>query len=609
MANQVKDRKVVEIPASIAVRELAAKLGVSPVDLMKALIANGIMASITQSVDFDTAAIVAEDFGVTLLEEGAAERLAADGLAAPDEAPALDVEPEVPGVPWYIVDEPEEALEVRPPVVTIMGHVDHGKTTLLDAIRDTKVAAGESGGITQHIGAYTVTRDGQRITFIDTPGHEAFTAMRARGARATDIAVIVVAANDGVMPQTREAVDHARAAGVPMIVAVNKVDLEGAKPDRVSEQMAEIGVVPDAWGGDTFFVPLSALTGEGLPELLDAILLVAEETPPLGNPSRPAMGTVLEGLMDPQKGVLATLLVQTGTLRVGDTVVVGHEFGRARALFDEAGGRVQEAEPSMPIVVMGLPSVPDAGARFIVVRNDKEAKAVIGIREDEVRSSAQAVVSPVMTLEELFARATAGEAQSLNLVVKVDVQGSLEPVVKSLERLAGEIGVTILHAATGDISESDINLAAASEAVVIGFRVSPDGPARRAATARNVEVREYDVIYKLVEDIQDALTGMLEPIYEDQAIGQAEVRQVFGITKVGRIAGCAVVRGIVRRNATARVLRDGEEIGRSTVSSLKRFTEDVREVREGFECGIGLSNFDDFAEGDILEFVVRERVR
>ncbi len=598
--------RIVEIPAEIPVRELAERLEISPVELLKALIANGIMAGITESIDFDTAAIVAADLGFNLLLEGAVAPPVEAAEVVPETTPAEEVGPQVP---WYIADEAEEDLSTRPPVVSVLGHVDHGKTSLLDAIRDTKVAAGESGGITQHIGAYTVMRDGQQVTFVDTPGHEAFTAMRARGAQATDIAVIVVAADDGVMPQTREAIDHALAARVPIIVAVNKIDLETSRPQRVMEQMAELDIVPESWGGDTFFVNVSAVSAEGLPELLDAILLVAEDVQPVANPNRPARGIVLEGRIDHQRGVIASLLVQSGSLGTGDMVVIDTGYGRVRAMFDENGARIRTAGPATPVEIMGLSELPQAGARFEVVPNEKLAKQIVASREYAARGEVPQLESVPMSLEELFARAQAGEAKSLHLVVKTDVQGTLDPVVSSLRQLGGEINVSILHAATGDITESDINLAAASGAVVLGFRVGPDGRARRAAAAQNVEVREYDVIYKLVEDVADALTGMLEPIYEDQTIGLAEVRAVFRISRVGPVAGCHVRSGTIRRNATARVLRGGEEIAVSTVSSLKRFEEDVREVREGFECGIGLTSFEDFEEGDSLEFFVQERVR
>jgi translation initiation factor IF-2 len=605
MANTVQERKIVEIPPTIPVRALAEKMGVSPLDLMKALIANGIMASITQSIDYETAAIVAEDLGYTLVLEG---QVPPPVVEAPEAAP----EPvdEGPVTLWYLADEDEDDLVTRPPVVTVMGHVDHGKTSLLDALRDTRVAAGESGGITQHIGAYRLQRDGQSVTFIDTPGHEAFSAMRARGAQATDIAIIVVAADDGVMPQTREAVDHAQAAHVPMIVAVNKIDLPAAKADRVMEQLSDLGVVPEQWGGDTFFVSVSATTGEGLAELVEAILLVAEEHPPKGNPKRPARGTVLESQVDQRRGVLATLLVQSGHLKRGDVVVVATAYGKVKAMFDETGKAVLDAGPSTPVAVLGLSEVPAAGSRFEVVANEKAAQAIVGSRLEEARPIAGAEPGRVMTLEEFFARTAGAATKTLNLVVKVDVQGSLEPVVDSIQRLGtDEMGVRILHKGAGDVTESDVNLAAASDAVVLAFRVDVDGGARRAAAQHGVEVREYSIIYKLVEDLQAALKGMLDPVYEDQVVGEVEVRQVFPMGKHHKAAGCLVQRGVIRRNATARVLRDGVEVGRSTVNSLRRFSEDVREVREGFECGVGLQGFDAFEEGDIVEVLVRERVR
>jgi translation initiation factor IF-2 len=609
MGPEVTERKAIEIPPTIGVRALAERLGISPVDLLKALIANGIMASITEAIDYETAAIVGEDLGFSLYLEGTMAAAVEGEKAGAKSAAAEAAEaPGGPVAPWFLEGEEEAALAKRAPVVTVMGHVDHGKTTLLDAIRHTQVAAGESGGITQHIGAYTVDRDGQAITFIDTPGHEAFSAMRARGAQATDIAVIVVAADDGVMPQTREAIAHAQAAGVPIIVAITKVDVERARPERVTEQMAELGIVSDAWGGDTFFVPVSGVTGQGLDELLDAIVLVSEERPPLANPGRPALGTIIEGRVDPQRGAIASLLVQSGQLARGDFIVVGDQFGRVRAMFDEHGKQIQRAGPSTPVEIMGLSHVPEAGARFEVVATDKAAKVLVAERREGKPETAIHVERP-MTLEDVYARLSAGETKALPLVVKADVQGTLEAVVSALERLGDDIKVQILHAATGEISEWDINLASASSAVVIGFRVGEDPMARRAVAARQVEVREYDVIYELLEDIQDALEGMLEPVYEDKIVGEAEVRAVFSISKVGKIAGCAVRSGVARRSATVRVVRGGEQVAESALSSLKRFTEDVREVREGFECGIGLASFDDFEVGDTLQFVVQERVR
>jgi len=617
VADKVEQIQAVEIPASLSVKDLAERLSISPVELMKALISNGIMASINDTVDYETAALVAEDLGFDLRLEGAAEREAAVAaeLAEFEAAEAgeggLEAAEVETGPPWYIADEDESALVERPPVVTFMGHVDHGKTSLLDALRKTDVTASESGGITQHIGAYTIPHGERSITFIDTPGHEAFTAMRARGAQATDIAVLVVAADDGVMPTTREAIAHARAARVPIVVAVNKVDLPDARAERVYEQLAELEVVADDWGGDTFFVRTSAESGEGLDDLLEALLLVADEHTPLANPTRLARGTVLEGKIDPSRGVIATLLVQTGTLKRGDNLVIGKDFARARAMFDYTGAAIDEAGPSTPVEVMGLSEVPEPGARFAVAKNAKAAKAMAAAHEAmERRPSGGAVAeSEPLTLEALFARASAGDVKSLNLIVKTDVQGTLQPVVDTLEKLSGEVRVEILHADAGDIGESDINLAAASDAVVIGFRTNPDGPARRAAAAQRVEIREYDVIYKLAEDVQDILLGMLDPVFEDKRVGKAEVRAIFSVPRAGKIAGCAVLEGMIRRNAKARVLRGDEVLAESVVSSLKRFKDDVREVREGFECGIGVDDFNDFKVGDIIECLTRERVR
>lgn len=601
---QQEERRRVVIPESITVRELAQRLEVSPVSLLKALIANGIMAAIHDAIDFETAAIVAEDFGFSLQLEGATEEPepATVELETP---PPTELAPQKP---WYLENEDESRLRPRPPVVTVMGHVDHGKTSLLDAIRHTKVAESESGGITQHIGAYTVVRDGQPITFIDTPGHEAFTAMRARGARATDVAVIVVAADDGVMPQTHEALDHARAAGVPVIIAVSKVDLANARPQRVREQLAELGYVPDAWGGNVFFVDVSAVTGEGIGDLLDAILLVAEEARPLANPEGPARGVVLEGRIDQQRGVVATMLVLSGTLRLGDIVVVESDFGRVRAMFDDSGKRIRTAGPSTPVEILGLSQVPMAGSRFQVVTSEREARQRVEEAAERRRQTPTSVRRPA-TAEELFAQAKESDAKTLNVIVKTDVQGTLEPIVSSLQRLRGEVALEILRAATGEIGENDINLAAASGALVIGFRVGMDAPARKAATAHGVEVRSYDVIYELVEDVEAMLTGRKAPTYRETVIGEAEVRAVFRIAKVGNVAGCLVTRGVIRRSGTIRVRRGDQELATSAIASLKRFTEDVREVREGFECGIGLASFDSFEVGDILECFVLERER
>jgi len=592
--------KVIELPESLSVRDLARALRVNPIDVIKTLMANGIVASINQTIDYETAEIVAAELGF-------------------ETSPIREekVEPEEEGEQQYktlwqqiAAKEPPEKLVPRPPVVTVLGHVDHGKTTLLDAIRETNVQAGETGGITQHIGAYQVERDGRLITFVDTPGHEAFTAMRARGAQVTDLAILVVAADDGVMPQTREAVDHARAAGVPILVALNKMDRPSARPERVKQQLADLNLTIEEWGGDVVCVPVSAKERQGIDELLENILLVTEVADLRSNPDRPAVGTVIEARLDRQRGPTATLLVQAGTLRVGDALVVGTISGRVRAMLNERGEPVQEAPPSMPVLVMGLSDVPAAGDIFSVVQSERQARA---IAEDRLERARLREASPVqrqsMTLQELFSQFQAGEVAELPLILKADVQGSLEPIATSLERLSIEdLKVNILHKGIGDISESDVTLAAASQAIIIGFRVNVDEAARRVASQHGIDIRLYDIIYSVIDDVDKALKGLLEPVYEDVVIGHAQVRAVFSIRRRGKVAGCYVTDGEVTRNASALVLRDGEEIFDAPIDSLKRFQEDVTEVKAGFECGIALAGFDDFQEGDILEFYRREQV-
>jgi translation initiation factor IF-2 len=587
------EKKQVEIPSFLTVRELAELLEASPIDVIKELMSNGIIANINQQIDFDTAAIVAEEMGFE------ARSLAA--VVVEEEAEAL------PEWRQIISREREESLQRRAPVVTMLGHVDHGKTSLLDAIRHTEVQAGEAGGITQHTGAYQISHEGQSITFLDTPGHEAFTAMRARGARATDIAVLVVAADDGVMPQTREALDHARAAAVPVVVALNKIDRPNANPERVKQQLSELDLTPDEWGGTTMVIPVSAKTQEGLDDLLEAISLVAEETDIRANPGGRTFGTVLEGRLDRTRGVVATLLVQNGTLRVGDAVVTGTSCGKVRAMFDFRSKPIRKAGPSVPVQIMGLDSVPEAGDLFEMVPNEKEARAVV--EERKLEEELAAGPRQGYTLDDIFARFQAGETKTLNLVIKADVQGSLEPIVNSLEGLShDELEVNILRADIGNITESDVMLAAASDAIVIGFCVEPDTPARNVAEVHGISVRSYNIIYKLVEDVERALQGMLEPEFAEVVVGKAEVRAVFRIRRVGQVAGCYILEGEARRNAQARVWRDNQIVYDGTVSSLKRFDEDVREVRQGFECGVGLEGMDDYQEGDIIEFFVVERV-
>ncbi len=588
--------KVIEIPASLTVRDLAARIEASPIDVIKQLMANGVMANINQQIDYDTAAIVIEEFGFEARPAVAPEpELAEEKAAAPE---------------WrrIIGDEDPASLVPRPPIVTILGHVDHGKTTLLDAIRETNVAEGEAGGITQRIAAYQVRHRDRLITFLDTPGHAAFTAMRARGAQGADIAVLVVAADDGVMPQTKEALAHVKAARVRILVALNKVDKPNANPDNVKQQLADLGLVPDDWGGDTLIVPVSAKKRTGIEDLLEAIVLVADSTEIKANPKGRVFGSVIEARLDRNKGVVATLLVQNGTLRVGDILLAGKASGNVRAMDDFQGKTVQEATPSTPVSVLGLSDVPDAGEVFITATSEREARTLVAER----RLAAQQVATrprAAKTLDQVFDAFQKGETQELRLIVKADVQGSLEPIVSSLRDLsAGEIKVNVLHAATGNIGENDVMLAAASDAIVIGFNVMPDPGARRVAEAEGVDIRLYDIIYRLTEDVEKALKGLLAPETRKVALGRAEVRKVFRIPKIGNIAGSLVVQGEIRRGARARVLRGQDEIFDGTITSLKHEKEDVREMREGFECGIGVKGFAEFQPGDIVECYTTEQV-
>ena len=595
MSENGHNTKTIELPASITVRELAQTIQSSPIEVIKVLMANGVMANINQQIDFDTAAVVVSEMGFEAVQEASLAEAEAD-------------QGEIPLWRRLIADEAPEKLVPRPPVITILGHVDHGKTTLLDAIRHTNVAAGEAGGITQHIGAYQVEHRGHTITFLDTPGHAAFTAMRARGAQGADIVVLVVAADDGVMPQTREAANHAKAAHVPIIVAMNKIDKSNADPDRVKQQLAEIGLVPDDWDGDTIVVPISAKKQVGLEDLLEAILLVADNMDIRANPNGKVIGTVIEAERDRAHGVLATLLVQNGALKVGDVVVAGNAFGRVKAMFDFRGKKLHKAGPSTPVSAMGLNDVPAAGDVFRVVPSERDARAV---SEERAQANAQAAAAPktAITLEHLFDRYKSGEEKELRLVIKADVQGSLEPIISSLNELkGGEIGLNILHAETGNIGENDVMLASASKAIVIGFSVQADAAARRLADSEGVSIRLYDIIYRLIEDVEKALKGMLEPVEKVTVVGHAEVRAVFHISKVGFIAGCRVTDGELNRNAKARVLRAGQVITEGEITSLKHLQEDVKEVRQGFECGVGIKGFNDFVVGDQIECYTVEMV-
>ena len=594
MSEQTK--KSIEIPSTMTVRELADWIEVSPIDVIKKLMANGVMANINQTIDFDTAAIVMEEFGHEARQ-----------AAAPAAEKAQD-ESAMPRWRKLIEEEDPGELSNRPPVVTILGHVDHGKTTLLDAIRKTDVAAGEAGGITQHMGAYQVRHRDRLISFLDTPGHAAFTAMRARGAQGADIAVLVVAADDGVMPQTREALAHVRAARVPLVVALNKIDRPNANPDHVKQQLSDLGLIPDDWDGDTMVVPVSAKERIGLEDLLEAILLIADSTAIKANEEGTVFGTVIEAELDKARGVVTTLLVQNGTLHVGDAVVVGTTCGRVRAMFDFQGEPLEAAPPSMPVSVMGLSDVPVAGDLFEVVENEREARSIAAERL-ELEKAVDSGEGAATSLDQIFAAYQAGKVQELRLVIKADVQGSLDPLTSSLQDLSvGDIKVNVLHAGTGNISENDVMLATASQAIIIGFNVEVDPSAARIADQEKIDIQVYDIIYRVTEDIEKALKGMLKPEERKVVVGRAEVLAVFKIPRSGFIAGCRVLKGELRRNAAMRVVRGGEELYDGPISSLKHEKDNVNEVREGFECGVGLKGFDKFKEGDILECYTVEQV-
>jgi translation initiation factor IF-2 len=585
------DMRPVALPPALTVKELGELLGVTPVEVIKRLMTNGVMASMNQSIDYETAAIVAVDLGFDPLEAHNAEE---------PETPAESVEER------DIIDDPA-LLIGRPPVVTILGHVDHGKTSLLDAIRKTKVAAGEAGGITQHIGAYQVERDGKTITFIDTPGHAAFTAMRARGAQVTDIAVLVVAADDGVMPQTIEAINHVRAAGVPIIVAINKIDLPGSNPDRVKQQLTEHSVVVEDYGGDVVTVPVSATKGTGIDDLLEAINLVAEISELKANPDRAGQGVVVEAELDPARGPIATILVKNGTLRQGDAIVVGEISGKVKAMFNDSGERIREAGPSAPAIVMGLGEVPEAGEQVRVVADERIARQIVETRT-RTREAREQTDHAHVNLDTLFNEISAGKLKELILILKADVRGSAEAVKGALERLGtSEVKLKVIHAATGPVSDSDVMLAEASNGIIIAFNTKVDPSARKRADATGVEIRSYSIIYGVIEDIEKALAGMYEPVYAPVVDGHAEVRQIFKSSRLGQIAGSFVLDGTLRRGSAVRVVRKGQEIAKTRCEGLKRFQDDVREVQAGYECGVVLHNFDKYLEGDIIEFFHEER--
>ena len=586
------DIKKIELPSITTVRDLAKIIDKSPIDVIKILMTNGVMANINQQIDFDTAAVVAAELG----------------YEASLEIPEVKEEDvgEIPLWKRLIDEEDPENLSSRPPVVTILGHVDHGKTTLLDAIRNTDVAGGESGGITQHIGAYQIEHKNQKITFLDTPGHAAFTAMRARGAQGADIVVLVVAANDGVMPQTREAISHARAAKVPIVVALNKIDLDDANPDYAKQQLADVGLISDEWDGDTIIVPVSAKKRTGIEDLLEAILIVSESSKILANPEGTVIGTVIEAELDKSRGVATTLLVQNGTLRMADPIVVGTTSGKIKAMFNFTNQQVEEAGPSQPVLVLGLSDLPKAGDQFQVSNSEREARTIANDRRQKEAESKS--VRKKARLEDLFERFKAGEMGELRLILKADVQGSLEPITNSLNEIdQSEININVLHTETGNITENDIMLAAASSAIVLGFNVNVENSASRLAENEGISIRTYDIIYRLLEDVEKALIGMLEPELKETIIGQAQVLQTFNISKVGTIAGCRVMNGEIRRNTKTRVVRDSKMVHEGELASLKHEKDNVKEVRTGFECGLRIKGFNDFKVGDTVEsFIVEE---
>lgn len=585
-----KEKLHLVIPDEITVGDLAQKLKVGATEIIKRLMQLGIMAAITQDIEYDVAALIAEDMGaevereIIITEE---DRLFGDA-DAPDD---------------------EKDLVKRPPVVVVMGHVDHGKTSLLDAIRSTNVTAGEAGGITQHIGAYMVDINGEKIAFLDTPGHEAFTAMRARGAQVTDIAILVVAADDGIMPQTIEAINHAKAANVSIIVAINKIDKEGANPDRVKQELTEHGLVPEEWGGDVICVEVSAKQKKNIDQLLEMVILTAEMKELKANPNRRAKGTVIEAKLDKGRGPVATVLVQNGTLKAGDIIVAGTAVGRVRAMNDERGKRIKEAAPSTPVEIVGLSETPDGGDVFYAVEDERAARHVVEMRKQKIKDEA-IKQSRRVNLDDLFSQIQEGDVKDLNIIVKADVQGSVEAVKQSLEKLSNEeVRVRVIHGAVGAITESDVTLASASNAIIVGFNVRPDAGGRSAAEFNKVDLRMYRVIYEAIEEIESAMKGMLAPKFRESVIGHAEIRQTFKVSGVGTIGGCYVTDGKIQRNCGVRIVRDGIVVHEGELDSLRRFKDDVKEVNSGYECGMGFVRFNDIKEGDNVECFVMEEVK
>ncbi len=579
----------IEMEDTITVKEFSEKIGKPSTEVIKQLIFMGVMAGINQEIDFSTAEKLGEKFDVTVLRKE--EDINKEAVEQED------------------AEEDDPNSEKRPPVITVMGHVDHGKTSLLDAIRKSKVTETEAGGITQHIGAYTVNINGEKITFLDTPGHEAFTAMRARGAQITDIVILVVAADDGIMPQTAEAINHCKAANVPIVVAINKIDRPGANVDKVKQELSDYGLIPEDWGGDTICVPVSAHTKEGIDNLLEMVLLTAEMQEIKANPHRNAKGTVIEAKLDKGRGAVATLLVQNGTLHVGDSIIVGSTYGRIRAMFDDKGKKIKTAGPSIPVEILGLSEVPAAGDRFHQVKDEKTARDIAGKRKQKVREEYLQSTHKV-SLEDLYNQIKEGKVKELNIIVKADVQGSIEALKQSLQKLSNEeVKVRVLHGAVGAITETDVTLASASNAIIIGFNVRPDSNAQAEAEKESVDIKTYRVIYNAIEDIKAAMVGMLEPDYKEVVLGKAEIRQTYKISNVGTIAGCYVQEGKIVRNSQVRIIRDGIVIFESELASLKRFKDDVKEVAEGYECGLSIDKFNDIKDGDIVEAYTMEEIK
>ncbi|ADD02451.1 translation initiation factor IF-2 [Thermoanaerobacter mathranii subsp. mathranii str. A3] len=584
---QEDEIKIITIPEFLTVKELAEKMKVNPTEIIKKLIAKGIMVTVNQQIDFENASKIAEEYGFLVDKEEVKDELELLLEEAPDD---------------------EKDLQPRPPIVTVMGHVDHGKTSLLDAIRNTNVTMKEMGGITQHIGASVVEVNNKKIVFLDTPGHEAFTAMRARGASITDIVVLVVAADDGVMPQTVEAINHVKAANAPMIVAINKIDLPTANPDKVKTELSELGLVPEEWGGNTICVPVSAKKNIGIDNLLEMILLVAEMEDLKANPNKPARGTIIEAKLEKGKGPVATVIVQNGTLQIGDAILAGTTYGRVRAMFDDKGKRIKKAGPSTPVEVLGFSEVPEAGDKLIVVEEEKKARE-LAERRKELQKEMELKRKQKVSLEDLFSQIQEGSVKELNIIIKADVQGSVEALKKSIEDLSNEeVRIKVIHGAVGAITETDVMLASASNAIIIGFNVRPETNAKNLAEKEKVDIKLYRIIYDVIEDIKAAMKGLLEPKYKEVELGRAEVRAVFRVPGVGNVAGCYVLSGKILRNADVRIIRNGIVVYEGKIASLKRFKDDVREVQQGFECGIGIEKFNDIKEGDIIEAYQMEEI-